>query len=200
MKYSLVLRTCKADMSAHSNFVWPEKGPVSCSDFKPIAECGQGLHGFLNGEGDYSLASWEPDAKWLVVKVLTSELIHLDGKVKFPRGTVVYCGDRLGATNYLQAQGVKGAIMGANVAAGYRGTATAGDGGTATAGNGGTATAGNWGTATAGYRGTATAGYRGILRIQYHDTRYRWAIAYVGEKGILPNVKYKLDGKKFVKA
>jgi hypothetical protein len=60
------------------------------------------------------------------------------------------------------------------------------------------ATAGNRGTATAGYSGTATAGEYGILNIRYYDhnaSRYRIATAYVGENGILPNVKYKLDEK-----
>ena len=103
---------------------------------------------------------------------------------------------------------------------GYGGIATAGYRGTATAGDGGTATAGYWGTATAGYRGTATAGYwgtatagdggtatagdggtatagdGGMLQIYYYDRndRRRLAVAYVGEKKIKPNVKYRLDG------
>ncbi|TWB00393.1 DUF7666 domain-containing protein [Gluconacetobacter diazotrophicus] len=88
--------------------------------------------------------------------------------------------------------------------AGYGGTATAGDSGTATAGNRGTATAGNRGTATAGNRGaatagdggTATAGDHGEIRIRYRDTkseRYRTVVGYVGEDGIKPNVKYRLN-------
>jgi len=71
---------------------------------------------------------------------------------------------------------------------------SAGDHGTAIAGEDGTATAGYYGTATAGDNGTATAGYYGTLRIQYFkNNRYRWAIAYVGEDGILPDVAYRLD-------
>ena len=78
--------------------------------------------------------------------------------------------------------------------AGNWGTATAGDWGTATAGDGGTATAGYRGTAIAGEEGTATAGERGILVIKYYDgNRYRFATAYVGENGILPNTPYRLD-------
>ena len=80
--------------------------------------------------------------------------------------------------------------------AGYSGTATAGDSGTATAGRWGKATAGDNGTAIAGDEGTATAGDSGELRIKYWDStasRYRTAIAYVGEDGIKPNVAYKLD-------
>jgi hypothetical protein len=101
--------------------------------------------------------------------------------------------------------------------AGCSGTATAGNFGTATAGNFGTATAGNRGTATAGYRGTATAGYRGTatagyrgtatagdcgtatagncgtLAIKWHDgARYRLAVGYVGEAGIVAGKPYRL--------
>ena len=88
--------------------------------------------------------------------------------------------------------------------AGDGGTATAGERGTATAGRYGTATAGNDGTATAGYRGTATAGERGMLLIYYYDqknNRRRLAVAYIGEDGIQPTVKYRLDDSaKFVPA
>ena len=79
---------------------------------------------------------------------------------------------------------------------GYAGTATAGYAGTATAGYAGTATAGDDGTATAGYAGTATAGERGILSLRWWDwSRYRIATFYVGENGVLPNVKYRVDEK-----
>ncbi|CAB4126938.1 hypothetical protein UFOVP75_46 [uncultured Caudovirales phage] len=87
--------------------------------------------------------------------------------------------------------------------AGHYGTALAGDRGTALAGNDGTATAGNCGTATAGHRGTATAGVSGTIMIKHWDgNRYRIVTGYIGEDGLLPNVKYKLsdDGKKFVVA
>ena len=85
---------------------------------------------------------------------------------------------------------------GGTATAGARGTATAGDRGTATAGYAGTATAGDDGTATAGERGTATAGERGILSLRWWDwSRYRIATFYVGENGVLPNVKYRVDEK-----
>ncbi|SPA44637.1 DUF7666 domain-containing protein [Cupriavidus taiwanensis] len=88
--------------------------------------------------------------------------------------------------------------------AGYKGSATAGNYGTATAGDEGTATAGYKGTATAGYKGTATAGDGGEIRIRWYDhtaSRYRTAIAYVGEDGIEANVAYRLDeNQKFIRA
>ncbi|WP_246285158.1 DUF7666 domain-containing protein [Hymenobacter lapidiphilus] len=164
----LVLRVCAADMSAYNGFIWPVSGPVAAPDWLDSAECGNGLHGWLWGEGDHSVATIREDSKWLVVKV--AAYVELQGKVKYPQGEVVCCGDRLEATAYLAANGGQGrAIIGGTATAGdrgtatagYRGTATAGYAGTATAGYAGTATAGDAGTATAGDAGTATAGYRG---------------------------------------
>jgi hypothetical protein len=235
----LVLRTCNAELKAqHNDFQWPESGSVEAPDFSPEPVCGYGLHGLLWGEGDGSLLNWDDSAKWLVVAVPADSIVSLDGgeKVKFPRGEVVYCGNREGATQLIHAEHA-GPIVGLTlqsnaqrntVCTGYRGTATAGNYGTATAGYRGTATAGNYGTATAGYRGTATAGYRGTatagyrgtatagnygtatageggtatageggtLDVQWHDgKRYRRSVAYVGEGGIKPDTKYKLDAK-----
>ncbi len=276
----LVLRTCSADMTSHGGFKWPKRGPVSAPDWVDNYECGNGLSGWLWGEGDGTLGLTELSvAKWLVVRVLASEVRYgsgeLVGKCKFPRGYVVHCGNRKSATEYIMRHGASGkAVIGATVTAGhygtatagYRGaalvgdygtatagdcgtamaghcstatagdygtataggygTATAGNSGTATAGNSGIATAGNLGTATAGHCGTATVGYRGdataghygtatagqggtatagvkgTICIQYYDAqsdRYRLAVAYVGENGILPNRKYKLnDSHEFV--
>jgi hypothetical protein len=158
-EYVHVLRTCAADMTAHGGFRWPEAGPVEAPDWRDDGECGGGLHGLLRGEGNGGLLDWSPDARWLVVRVLASDVRDLVGKVKFPRGEVVHCGDRLSATAAIAALHPEvRAIVGGTATAGYGGTATAGDLGTATAGYGGTATAGDLGTATAGYGGTATAG------------------------------------------
>ena len=253
----LILRTCNADMTSHGGFKWPRSGHVAAPDWNPEPECGNGLHGFLRGEGDGDLADWSSDAVWLVAEVET--YVDLEGKVKFPAAHVIFAGSRLEAAAIVKARYPDAAVIGANVAvedgrvavvgdggtatagyrgkatagrqgtatAGYEGTATAGDEGTATAGNGGTATAGDygtatagdWGTATAGYEGTATAGNRGkatagyygtatageggMLQIYYYDRndRRRIATAYVGEDGIKPNVKYRLDGSaNFVEA
>jgi len=197
----LVLRTCSADMTSHGGFKWPKRGPVSAPDWIDNYECGHGLHGWLWGEGDGTLGHVDvPSAKWLVVRVLASEIRHgkghLLGKCKFPRGYVVHCGDRKSATEYIMRHGASGkAVIGSTATAGYRGTATAGDYGTATAGHygtatagdsatatagncgtatagrGGTATAGHCGTATAGHGGIATAGRKGTICIQYYDAQ-----------------------------
>jgi hypothetical protein len=221
---ALVLRTCLADMTSHNGFKWPVSGPVECPDWVASKECGNGLHGALWGEGDGSLFNWDANAVWQVVEI--DEWIDLNGKVKFPRGIVVYAGDRKSATDYIILNGANGVVIGAFVTAGNRGTATAGAGGTATAGylgtatagylgtatagdlgtatagNLGTATAGDGGTATAGYLGTATAGDGGIIQIKHWDAaRCRIKTAYVGEDGIEANVAYRLSGNgEFVKS
>ena len=205
-RYVLILRTCAADMTSHGGFKWPKKGRVQCKDWKPTPTCGNGLHGLLWGEGDASLMNWSDDAKWLVVKVRADEVVKIDdAKVKFPRGEVLCCGDRLTATSYLVQYGEAGhAVHGATVASGdggtstsgYGGTSTSGDGGTSTSGVRGTSTSGDGGTSTSGDRGTSTSGDGGELRIRWYDgTRYRLAVGYVGENGIKPNVKYRADEK-----
>ena len=171
-----MLRTCDADMSSYNGFIWPTVGHVAAPDWDAREVCGYGLHGFLWGVGNGGLASWHPDAKWLVVGI--NEWVDLDGKVKAPEAWVVHCGDRASATAHIQALGARGAVVG------------------------GTATAGDSGTATAGYRGTATAGYRGTIIARFYDyknERWRFAIAYTGEDGIKPNTPYRLnDEHKFV--
>jgi hypothetical protein len=264
-KKMLVLRSCNSDMSSYNGFVWPESGPVKCNDWNPKPECGNGLHGWAWGEGDGSLGNWSDDAKWLVVKVSDKKVVDLKGKVKFPEGNVVFCGNRFDATNYIRKHGAKGPVIGASIVVGYngiasagnKGTASAGDNGTASAGDNGTASAGYYGTASAGIYGTATAGDngtasagingtasagnrgtasvgdegtasagingtasagdngtasagyygkasagdRGIIQIKWHDgNRYRVLVGYIGEDGLLPNVKYKVEDGKFVKA
>ena len=149
-------------MTSRGGFKWPASGPVAAPDWNPKPACGQGLHGLLWGEGDGQLLDWTEGAKWLVVEVDASSVVDLSGKVKFPSGQVVHCGDCDSATSHLlEHDGSGKAICGAKATAGYYGTATAGDYGTATAGDAGTATAGYYGTATAGDDGTATAGVRG---------------------------------------
>ena len=177
----LVLRTCLANMRSPSGdaggFRWPASGPVEAPDWRPTKACGNGLHGWLWGEGDGSLATWDADAKWLVVEVDADAIVELNGKVKFPRGVVVFSGERLEACAFLAKRAAGRAIVG--------GTATAGDGGTA----------------TAGYRGTATAGDGGELRIREWDSkanRYRTRVAWVGEGGIEKGVAYELVNGKFV--
>jgi hypothetical protein len=85
----IVLRTCNEDMTSHGGFKWPDSGEVSAPDWDPRPVCGYGLHGLLEGEGDWGLMNWNLGAKALLVRVVASALVQIGGKVKFPRGVVV---------------------------------------------------------------------------------------------------------------
>lgn len=184
-----LLRTCNADMSAYSGFLWPESGPVAAPDWSPAVICGYGLHGLLLGEGDGSLLSWAPDAKWLVVEVEAATVVQLDGKVKVPRGRVVYCGERGGAIEFLSKVGGNGAKMvgGQATASGYGGQATA-------SGARGQATASGRHGLAIGER--VASGESGTIILRYWDgtaERYRFKVGYVGEEGIEAYFWYSLD-------
>ena len=215
-EYTYVLRNCKEGGVSHEGFTWPQGGLVEAPDWDPVPECGHGLHGWLEAAGDFSLGHGDGAPVWIVVKVRRDEVVDLGGKVKFPRGEVVYYGDVDGAVAYLASVGVCGykgkatagdrgqATAGdrGQATAGYGGQATAGYGGQATAGDRGQATAGDGGQATAGYGGQATAGDKGEISIRWWDPkteRCRVATGYVGEDGIEPNVAYEVDNGELVK-
>ena len=145
-----------------------------------------------------------------------------------PEGTAIIGRTFEGENALVGDRGTASAGYSGKATAGIDGTATAGDEGTATAGDWGTATAGDWGTAIAGIDGTASAGYEGtattcdygtasagkygtvsageegIIEIEYYDDkkgRIRKKTGYIGEDGLRPGVKYKLDeDHKFVEA
>ena len=195
----LCMKSLQNDLKAgYNGFQWPESGKCSAPDWKPTVACGNGLHAFLWGTGDSDLRCKDEDAKWLVMSVEASTIVDLEGKVKFPKCEVLYCGDRETAVAIIQHYAPGGTpVMFGTATAGYRGTATAGYRGTATAGDSGTATAGDSGTATAGYRGTATAGLYGYIAIEYYDEEkggiYIKKMAFVDNVTILAGVKYRLN-------
>ena len=156
-----ILRTCRADMTSYDGFVWPKEGHVAAPDWKPTKECGNGLHGFLNGEGHGRLANWSPDAVWIVARI--EEHIDLGGKVKFPEAWVEFCGDRKAATDYLMSLGINGAIVGCYKTSGDGSTVTSGDRSTVTSGDRSTVTSGDDSTVTSGYRSTVTSGDRSTV-------------------------------------
>ena len=179
---TLVLKQVKPDNTAYGGFKWPDSGKVTCEKWVAEKECGNGLHGFNKGVGNASLADYSEGNIWKVVEVSNNGLIDLGGKVKFKSGYVIYSGDLKTAAQIIKTVFPNEAVIGCTATAGYRGTATAGDSGTATAGD----------------RGTATAGDRGVLIITYYDNKkssYKRKIALVGDNGIKPNVKYRLNDK-----
>jgi hypothetical protein len=88
---NLVMKVVGPDMRSYGGFLWPESGYVEAPDWDPQPACGRGLHGWLNGQGDYTCQSFtEIDgAKWLILEV--DNFIDLVGKVKFQSCTVVHC-------------------------------------------------------------------------------------------------------------
>ena len=182
---SLVLRVCKADYTSHSDFLWPSEigAEVVAPDWKNDNKCGNGLHGWLYGQGDCGCVEYwmDDEAKWMVLEVPSSEIVMLGGKCKFPRAKVRYIGTRSFAADFIIANEPKAlnvAVIGARlmvgddevVRVGCMGTATAGKRGTAIAGDFGTATVGSLGLALAGYQGTATAGESSVATAGYRGT------------------------------
>ncbi len=103
-----VLRTSKADGISYGGFKWPKSGHVEAPNWRPIKECGGGLHGLLWGRGDVGLLNWSPDAIWQVIGLTAGELaqtLEFGGKCKFPSGDVVFSGAMRGAVTFLADHG-----------------------------------------------------------------------------------------------
>ncbi len=185
MTKELMLRTCEFDMTSYLGFQWPEKGLVEAPDWNPIPCCGDGLHGFLYGQGNGYLANWDEDAKWLVCEIETDEMVDLGNKTKVPKATVIYAGNRETATQMISDRYPTAAVIGGKATAGDKGTATVGDYGTATTGRYGRATAGDKGTAIVGDYGTATTGCNGTAIAGDYGTAITggFGAAIVGYKG-----------------
>jgi len=183
MSAVLIMRSCGPDLRSHNDFQWPEAGPVSAPDWQATKECGNGLHGFLWGEGDHNLANLAADAKWLVVETDGDKVIDLGGKVKFPAGIVVYCGDSPSAAAYIQANGGAGKKVMCS-------TLTGGDGSTLTGGYGSTLTGGDGSTLTGG-DGSC------LLILFWNGKSYKARIAQVKDEDgygqLEPNQPYKLN-------
>ena len=158
----LSLRFVRADFTSFQGFQWPREvgAVVTAPDWRDNRDCGNGLHGWLWGEGD--VRSWGRQRHDVMIVVRHGAYVELDGKVKFPSCTVAFVGDTASAPKWLAENGGAGRkIIHGTATAGDFGTATAASYGAATAGYRGTATAGDFGTATAASYGAATAGYRG---------------------------------------
>jgi hypothetical protein len=155
----LALRTCDPDMTSTNGFRWPESGPVEAPDWDPEPVCGGGLHGLKWGEGNGHHLDWRPDAKWLVVEAAEGTEVDLSGKVKFPAGNVVFCGDRRGATEYILAHGGAGrAVVGATITGGDHEKVVGGDRATVTGGYCAVVTGGDYSTVTGGDHARVTGG------------------------------------------
>ena len=193
-KTVLILRTTDKDNKSYGGFQWPELGPVECPDWNPKPQCGNGLHGWLWGAGNWGLKTQGEGIKWKVVEVLASDVVDIDGsKVKFPKGNVIGSFSTwTDAMAVIRARALKSAEIVAVAtkkkeiasATGYSGHASA---------------TGYYGWAIAGYHGKAKADKNGVITLLWWDEkaeRPRVAVGYVGEDGIKADTWYSvIDGK-----
>src|SRR5213075_1264052 len=75
---------------AHSGFFWPltPGAKVKAPDWNQEPKCGGGLHGLLNGEGDWDLLNWAVDAVAILFEADPTTVVDIGGKVKVPAGVV----------------------------------------------------------------------------------------------------------------
>ena len=195
-EYVLVLRTCDQDHRSYGGFQWPELGPVECPDWNPSPVCGGGLHGLLWGAGDASLVSFASDAVWKVVEVEGSAIVDLGGKVKFPRGVVVYSGTRDGATRYIgEHEGETKGCHWISLTGGHRSALTGGYRSTLTGGDRSTLTGGD--------ESTLTGGDESVISAYWWDTdarKMRRVVGLIGQDGLRPGIPYRLEKGGWIEA
>ncbi len=171
IEYAHVLRVCGPNGESINeragDFRWPLTvgAIVSASDWRPDAECGHGLHGWLNGVGSVEGSgaterAADPASKWLVLKVVKSEIVTLDNetKCKFPRCEIAFVGTMAEAAEELVRLGSVGPIIGSTLTGGDSSTLTGGHHSTLTGGHRSTLTGGDSSTLTGGHRSTLTGG------------------------------------------
>jgi len=195
--YVLCLKSLPANLKAYGQFQWPEIGHVKAPDWRPIQDCGNGLHAFLWGAGDSDLACSDSDAKWLVLLVKEEGMIDLSGKVKFEECEVVYCGARETAIAIIQAHAPAGtAVMFSTLTGGDASTLTGGNRSTLTGGDASTLTGGDASTLTGGDASTLTGGLWTVLVWRFWNNKseqYEQKCAMVDGVNFLPGMKYKLN-------
>jgi hypothetical protein len=182
---ALALRTADKNGRAYGGFQWPTVAGamVECPDWKPAAQCGNGLHGYIDGLGSRDQLSNDANALWYVVEVVRSECVLIDGdKSKFPRCRVKYVGSFGGALAMFPLKMVEGIF--AQSKSSKSAAATTGDGSAAaTTGYGSAAATTGYGSAaaTTGYgSAAATTGNRSAAA----TTGNRSAAATTGENSI----------------
>ena len=192
--HSYILRASGKDGISKNGFKYPNLGLVECPDWKATESCGNGLHGWLWGVGDYSLSDHKP--LWQVIEVADSDIVQLGNKVKFPKGDVLYSGSLGGAYAWMKyaphwekAESSATGCYGHASATGKYGHASA---------------TGKYGIGAAiGFNGTASAVEGGAIFLTYGAwVKAEFALIHVfaskvGENGIKSGKTYKLgeDGK-----
>ena len=203
--HSYVLRSCDANMQSHGGFQWPMEGQVTCPDFQNNPECGNGLHGWLWGVGDYSASKYH--ANWLILEVADDDIIQISEKVKFPKCEVLFVGSLAKAYAWLkyaphweEAESSATGKYGHASATGKYGHASA------TGYSGHASATGKYGiAASVGFNGKAKASESGAIFISRGEyVKGNWKLTHVfasmvGQNDIKPDTWYTLDenGKPF---
>ena len=208
----LLLRTCEADGGSYGGFKWPLTvgAEVSCPDWNPVAECGNGLHGLINGQGDWSLVPITPGRKIIVFEAVGTVVKLSNGtKAKCAKAIVRWAGE---SKDWAQALGFIWATNNAKPEA----SATGDSGHASATGYSGHASAtGDYGYASAtGYSGIgvalgkhynerlcakARAGATGaIVLVDWSGKRPRIVTGYPGEDGIKADTWYRVEAGKLV--
>ena len=211
MTTSLVLRCVRSDFTSRAGFRWPRPGEdlghgpgvVACPDWSPEPVCGKGLHGWLRGEGDPDahgeVNPSAPSTVWLVVEVETSDVVAIDGKVKFPRGTVLVAGSRQEChTEMLRRGQLSERALWRMAEVGDRSTLTGGNHSSLTGGYRSTLTAGDHSTLAGGYRSTLTGGDGSVLICRYYCGGWKVAVAVVDGSTIKSGVAYRYNVERSV--
>lgn len=197
----LVIRTCDKDLKAHGGFQWPGVGGVAeAPDWTPSQRCGNGLHGLLEGSGDWGHFDWSLDAKAMIVETDKSGIIELGGKVKFRSGVVRKIGSLAGLLCEMVADKLRINRMVQAITDAASGNASqlaaSGDASKLAASGYGSqlaATGNDSVVMCAGYRAKAKAGTNGVIALAWHDgSRPRVAVGYVGE-GLKADTWYTVE-------
>ena len=87
----LILRKCWKNGLSRNDFYYGNTGDiVTCPDWDPKPECGNGLHGLLEGNGDWHLLEGDD---WLVIEANESDIVNIDDeKCKFRTGKILFRG------------------------------------------------------------------------------------------------------------
>jgi len=211
-----VMKSVNKDMSSSHNpeFKYPESGIVEAEDWMDTLECGNGLHGFLWGEGDGELADYSSASRWLLIRVNPLDgLVQMKDKCKFRRGEVMMVGDYHQIASEMckhlpnnRPYRVIGVVITKNddsvIVGGYKSILEGGDCSTVTGGHDSTVKGGDCSTVKGGDRSTVTGGSNSIIILEYWNGQdWKKKAGTIGENGLEPNVPYKLNDKhEFVRA
>ena len=211
----LIMKVIPSNRITRKGFLWPKVGGiVTAPDWSDEPECGGGLHGWLNGDGDHFTQTYSesPDAIWLAI--VTDSIVDLCGKVKFQKGLVVFEGSAGDVASYIHERrpgvgvmhltltgghcstltgGYGSTLTGGDDSAltgGHHSALTGGDDSTLTSGDDSTLTSGRNSTLTGGHCSTLTSGYGSTLIFK---TPFGISVAVVGQHGVRENTPYMWD-------